>query len=223
MKSLDSINKSLEERFDPKLRTIGESEFQKYDKQKRKFTTSKFFHIKFSKSIPEETKIFLKKKLPGILDFPKKFGLEINHANHLILFKDQETYESEMGNPLPKNIILPASSIVKNKKLKTYEITIIIPKKLETAEVVVNITRNIFAKLYGKIFFNEQIIPLEFYKQSTQDKIQINPSIPEILDIVIGTNFQSKNLRLHCEKVAKNYSLNFLKQEAQIKKLLIKH
>ena len=59
MKSIDSIDKSFEERFDPKLHTIGESQLQNYDKQKEQLPPSKYFRIEFSTSIPENTKKFL--------------------------------------------------------------------------------------------------------------------------------------------------------------------
>ena len=58
MKSFDSIDKSFEERFDPKLRTIGESQLQNHDRQKEQIPPSKFFRIEYSASIPEETKLF---------------------------------------------------------------------------------------------------------------------------------------------------------------------
>ena len=51
MKSFDSNDKSFEERFDPKLRTIGESQLQKYDQEKEQTPTSKFFRLEFSLSL----------------------------------------------------------------------------------------------------------------------------------------------------------------------------
>ena len=64
MKSFDSIEKSLEERLDPKSRTIGESQLREYDQEKLQIPASKIFQIEFSKSIPEEIKSFLNKRLP---------------------------------------------------------------------------------------------------------------------------------------------------------------
>ena len=75
MKSIDNIEKSLDERFDEKLFTIRESHIKEFDLQKKPKKTSSFFHIEFSESIPENTKEFLKEKIPNILDFPSKFGL----------------------------------------------------------------------------------------------------------------------------------------------------
>ena len=63
MKSLDSIDKSFEERFDPKLRSIGATQLQNYDSQKEHIQPSKYFNIEFSTSIPEKTKFFLKGNL----------------------------------------------------------------------------------------------------------------------------------------------------------------
>ena len=162
MKSFDSNDKSFEERFDPKLRTIGDSQLQNHDQEKEQTPTSKIFRLEFSESIPLETKTFLSKKLPDILDFPGRLGLKINYASHLLRFIDQTTYETEIGSPLPKNIILPASRIDSFIDSRSFKVTIILPKKLETTEVIVNITRNVFSKLFGNIFFNEQILPLEF-------------------------------------------------------------
>ena len=70
MKSFDSIEKSLEERLDPKRRTIGESHLREHDQKKLQLPASKIFRIEFSKSVPEEIKSFLNERLPEILDFP---------------------------------------------------------------------------------------------------------------------------------------------------------
>ena len=112
MKSFNNIDKSFEDRFDPKFRTIGESQLQNYDQEKQQIPASKIFRIEFSASIPEETKIFLNRKLSGILNFPEKFGLQIPHVNHVLRFIDQETYESETDSPLPKNVTLDRKSVV---------------------------------------------------------------------------------------------------------------
>ena len=85
MKSFDSNDKSFEERFDPKLRTIGDSQLQNHDQEKEQTPTSKFFRLEFSESIPLETKTFLSVKLPDLLDFPGRIGLKINYASHLLL------------------------------------------------------------------------------------------------------------------------------------------
>jgi len=221
MKSFDSNDKSFEERFDPELRTIGDSQLQNHDQEKGQTPTSKFFRLEFSKSIPLETKTFLSEKLPDMLDFPGRLGLKINYASHLLRFIDQTTYETEIGSPLPKNVTLPASRIDSFIDSRSFKVTIILPKKLETAEVIVNITRNVFSKLFGNIFFNEQILPLEFYQQSVKGQKQITAAIPEILDLVKEFNFHSDSLEGHCESVAKSYRLSMEKEGDQIRKQLI--
>jgi len=221
MKSFDSIDKSFEERFDPKLRTIGESHLQNYDKQKELIPPSKYFRIEFSTSISEKTKNFLNGKLPGILDFSGKFGLQLPHAGHLLRFLDQQTYESEIGSALPKNVTLPASRLKVNNTTRSYEVTIILPGELNSAELIVNITRNLFSKLCGNIFFNEQILPLEFYRQSVNRQKQSSAAVPEILFMVEELNFPSKSLQAFCESVAKSYMLELKKEGAKIRKQLI--
>ena len=221
MKSLDSIDKSFEERFDPKLRSIGATQLQDYDSQKEHIPPSKFFRIEFSTSISEETKIFLKGKIPSILDFSEKFGLQIPHANHVLRFIDQQTYEGEIGTALPKTVTLPASRLKIINTARSYEVTIILPRELNTAELIVNITRNLFSKLCGNIFFNEQILPLEFYQHSAQGQKQVSAAIPEILLLVEELNVPSKSLQAFCESVAKSYRLDLKKEGAKIRKQLI--
>ena len=147
--------------------------------------------------------------------------MKINYVSHLLRFIDQTTYEAEIGSPLPKNVTLPASRIDSFIDSRSFKVTIILPKKLETAEVVVNITRNVFSKLFGNIFFNEQILPLEFYQQSVKGQKQITAAIPEILDLVKEFNFHSDSLEGHCESVAKSYRLSMEKEGDQIRKQLI--
>ncbi|SUZ87744.1 uncharacterized protein METZ01_LOCUS40598 [marine metagenome] len=221
MNSFGSNDKSFEERFDPKLRTIGETQFQKHDQNKEKTSTSHFFHIEFSASIPPETKSFLSGKLHDILDFPDRFNLRVHNASHLLRFIDQATYEAEIGSTLSKNVSLPASRIDNVTASRAYNVTIILPKKLDSAEIIVNITRNLFSKLFGNIFFNEQILPLEFYQQSAKGRKQITAEIPEILDLVEELNFHSNSLEGHCESVAKSYRLSMEKEGAKIRKQLL--
>ena len=221
MNSFGSNDKYFEERFDPKLRTIGETQFQKHDQNKKKTLTSHFFHIEFSAKIPPETKSFLSAKLHDILDFPDRFDLRVHNASHLLRFIDQATYEAEIGSTLSKNVSLPASRIDTITASRAYNVTIILPKKLDSAEIIVNITRNLFSKLFGNIFFNEQILPLEFYQQSAKGRKQITAEIPEILDLVEELNFHSNSLEGHCESVAKSYRLSMKKEGAKIRKQLL--
>jgi hypothetical protein len=160
-------------------------------------------------------------KLPGILDFSGKFGLQLPHAGHLLRFLDQQTYESEIGSALPKNVTLPASRLKVNNTTRSYEVTIILPGELNSAELIVNITRNLFSKLCGNIFFNEQILPLEFYRQSVNRQKQSSAAVPEILFMVEELNFPSKSLQAFCESVAKSYMLELKKEGVKIRKQLI--
>ncbi|MBC8259024.1 MAG: hypothetical protein H8E38_08405 [SAR324 cluster bacterium] len=222
MKSFDSNDKAFEERFDPQLRTIGESHLQKHDEDKVQPPSSSFFRLEFSKSIPAESKAFLQDSIPACIDFPGKFGLRIQNAGHILRFLDQHTYETEVGTALPSNVILPASRIENAAASKTYRVTIILPNKLDSAKVVVNITRNIYSKLFGNIFFKEQILPLEFYQQSLYGRKQISAAIPEILDLVEELNYSADSLKSHCESVAQSYRLSMEKQGAEIQQQLLK-
>jgi|LUMD01.1.fsa_nt_gb hypothetical protein len=221
MKSFDSIEKSLEERLDPKHRTIGEAQLQEHDQKKAHIPTSQLFRIEFSASVPEENKAFLSEKLPDMLDFPEKFGMDSAKAGHLLRFVDQPSYETEVGTALPKNVSLPASRIEIVKGSQIYKVMIILPDKLDTAEVIINITRNLFSKLYGNIFINEQILPMEFYQQNLKGKLQITAAAPEILDFVSELNFKSESLEKHCEIAASSYRLSMEKQGDEIRKQLI--
>ncbi len=221
MKSSVSIEKSFEERFDRKFYEIGESDLHNHDLHKETAPLSKYFRIKFSPSIPEETKIFLSNKLPTIIDFPKKFGLKIPLANHMLRFLDKESYEREIGYSLSKNIILPASRIKKIDKNRSYEVTIILPYELNSADLIVNITRNVFSKLCGNIFFNEQIKPLEFYREGVTHQKQFSATNQEILFIIEELNFSSKCLQAFCKVEAKSYLLDPEKELEKIQKQLI--
>ena len=217
MKSFDSIEKSIEERLDPNKRTIGESEFRKHDQKKNKFPASKIFQIEFSESVPEEIKSFLKERLQGIIDFPTKFGMNILPYGHLLRFVDKQTYESEVGTPLPKKISLPASKIKYISNSRSFKVMIILPEKIDTAEAIINITRNLFSKLYGKIFLHEKILSSDFYKQNFNQEQQITASIPEIIDLASDLNFHSDSLEKHCEYFAESYRLSMKKHRTEIR------
>ncbi|MEC8971810.1 MAG: hypothetical protein VYA75_01915, partial [SAR324 cluster bacterium] len=220
MKSFDSIEKSLEERLDPKRRTIGESQLREHDQKKQQLPASKIFRIEFSESVSEEIKSFLNERLPEILDFPGKFGMNIQSAGHLLRFVDKTAYEAEVGTPLPKNVSLPASRIKYISTSRTFKVMIIIPERLDTAEAIINITRNLFSKLYGNIFLNEKILPLEFYRQNLKGEQQISAAVPEILDLASELNLPSESLDKHCESIAESYRLSMEKQGTEIRRQL---
>ena len=220
MNSFDSIEKSLEERLDPKRRTIGESQLREHDQKKQQFPASKIFRIEFSESVSEEIKSFLNERLPDILDFPEKFGMNIQSAGHLLRFVDKTAYEAEVGTPLPKNVSLPASRIKYISTSRTFKVMIIIPERLDTAEAIINITRNLFSKLYGNIFLNEKILTLEFYRQNLKGEQQISAAVPEILDLASELNLPSESLDKHCESIAESYRLSMEKQGTEIRRQL---
>ena len=220
MNSFDSIEKSLEERLDPKRRTIGESQLREHDQKKQQFPASKIFRIEFSESVSEEIKSFLNERLPDILDFPEKFGMNIQSAGHLLRFVDKNAYEAEVGTPLPKNVSLPASRIKYISTSRTFKVMIIIPERLDTAEAIINITRNLFSKLYGNIFLNEKILPLEVYRQNLKGEQQISAAVPEILDLASELNLPSESLEKHCESISESYSLSMEKQGTEIRRQL---
>ena len=126
MKSFDSIEKSLEERLDPKRRTIVESQLREYDQKKLQIPASKIFQIEFSKSISEEIKSFLNERISKILDFPEKFGMKIRSSGHLLRIIDKTAYEAEVGSPLPKNVSLPASRIKFFSNSRSFKVVIIL-------------------------------------------------------------------------------------------------
>ena len=220
MNSFDSIEKSLDVRLDPKRRTIGESQLREHDQKKQQFPASKNFRIEFSESVSEEFKSFLNERLPDILDFPEKFGLNIQSTGHLLRFVDKTAYEAEVGTPLPKNVSLPASRIKYISTSRTFKVMIIIPERLDTAEAIINITRNLFSKLYGNIFLNEKILPLEFYRQNLKGEQQISAAVPEILDLASELNLPSESLDKHCESIAESYRLSMEKQGTEIRRQL---
>ena len=84
-----------------------------------------------------------------------------------------------------------------------------------------NSINTIFSKLSGSIFFNEKILPLEFYRYSVNNQKQSSAAIPEILSMVEELNFSSKSLQAFCENVAESYLLDHKKEGLKIRKQLI--
>jgi len=218
MKSFDSIEKTLEERLDPKKRSIEESQLREHDLNKLQLPASKIFRIEFAKSVPEKIKSFLNERLPEILDFPEKFDLNIQSVGHLLRFVDKTAYESEVGKLLPKNVSLPASRIKYISNSRSFKLLIILPEKLDTAESIINITRNLFSKLYGNIFFDEKIIVLEFYRQILNGYQEVTAAVPEILDLALELNLHSESLEKHCESIAESYKFSVEKQRTEIRR-----
>ncbi len=221
MKSFDSIENFLEERLDHKRRTISESTLKEYDRKKEQLNASKIFQIEFSESIPEEIKSYLCGKLKKILDFPEKYGMYINANEHLLRFVDKKSYEVEEGTNLAANVLLPASKIKYISTSRSFIVIIILPQIIDTAETVINITRNLFSKLYGNIFLNEKILPMEFYRQNSNLGQKTTAAIPEILDLASKLNLSSETFYNHCEKIAKSYRLTVEEKGNEIRKQLI--
>ena len=154
------------------------------------------------------------------MDFPEKFGMKIRSSGHLLQIVDKTAYEAEVGSPLPKNVSLPASRIKYFNNSRSFKVMIILPEKLDNAETIINITRNLFSKLYGNIFLDEKILPLEFYQQNLNGKQEVTAAVPEILDLAKELYLTSESLDKYCESIAESYRLSIEKQGAKIRKQL---
>ena len=97
---------------------------------------------------------------------------------------------------------------------------IILPEKLDTTETIINITRNLFSKLYGNIFLDEKILPLDFYKQNLHGEQEITAAVPEILNLAAELYLTSESLDKYCESIAESFRLSIEKQGAKIRKQL---
>ena len=86
MEPLNKIDKSLDERFDPKIRTIGESQFQNYNNDKVSTPLSEYFRIEYSKLITEEIRKYLHAQISNILDFSLRYGLTILPGIHTVSY-----------------------------------------------------------------------------------------------------------------------------------------
>ncbi len=221
MKSFESIEKFLEERLDPKRRTIKESMLKEHDDKKEQLNASKIFRVEFSESIPEETKFYLNAKLQKILDFPEKFGMNIHSKGHLLRFVDKNSYEAEVGTTLNKKVSLPASKIKYISSSRSFIVMIILPLNMNNSQAVINITRNLFSKLYGNIFLNEKILPLDFYQQNLNLGQKITAAVPEVLDLASKLDLCSESLDKHFKSIAKSYRLTMGKNGNEIRKQLL--
>ena len=155
-----------------------------------------------------------------MLDFPEKFGMKIRSSGHQLRIVDKTAYEEEVGSPLPKNVSLPASRIKFFSNSRSFKVLIILPEKLDTAETIINITRNLFSKLCGNIFLDEKILPIEFYQQNLNRKQEITAAVPEILNLATELYLTSESLDKHCESIAESDRLSIEKQGDEIRKQL---
>lgn len=202
----------FEERFKPAKPVFDEKTLKELN-QGRVFTSknAELRNLRFSEGLDPQTVHELKRLVRALLEYADLRGFRLRDANHPVFFTDIAGYEKESGTRLPENIPLPASRLDFLAVSKVYSITVILPEKLESSEVRINLTRSLFSKLFGEVHFLEHIQPLEFYRQQFNEELESSAGIPEILELLSTFEFPSERFQARLDKEASRFGFSLPK------------
>ncbi len=212
----------LTDRFSEFNRTLLEEQIQAHDLDKPSSNFDKQYllrQISFTPRIAPKLVAILKQLIPAILEFSARQGLVLRDQNHQIRFLDVASYEQETQRPIPPHVPLPASQLRFNPISRVYTVTIILPEKIQTNEEVINVTRTLFAKFMGDIYFNENILQHELYRVAhRQDDETLSVSLPDQIGAIAANEFSSSTFEGYCKAYAKKQRLHYKKQYTTIKR-----
>ncbi len=181
---IDSLE--IDQSFDNRERSGERSHVEKLLSEHQKDEISASFlkrQIHFYGNISKAVQDFLVRLILDVRDFATSQGLELQNPYHQIQFFDPQAYEERTGKAVSSKTPLPASKISLNPISKTYTVFVVLPRDVETPDELVNVTRTLFSRLFGDIYFHETLQPLEFYAQCLPND-DISTSIREKLEIL---------------------------------------
>jgi len=197
----------MDERFGRFNKEAWNSKIQAHDSTKLDAPVNPMQLLKrlsFSENLSWECIGFLKQLMPKILDSANSLGLKLRSADYLIVFQDRKAYEKETGAPLAARVPLPASRLDQDPTTRQYTITVILEEPLQSKDLLINLTRTLFSKLFGDIYLKEQILNHKFYKECASSTLkQLTAGSSEKLEVIGLVPFDSDALKNHCEPFSK--------------------
>jgi hypothetical protein len=148
----------LELRFDPKYKQIFQEQFSSPEAPpiERDYNIP----IEFSGSFDDKSKTILSNLVHRVFSNAQSQNLKLENTDPRVVFFSIETWKKKNRNQNELN--LPASMI--SWQAGYPAIQVIIPNRIESYEVMIKTVRLLFSKLFGTLYFNENIFSRKPFK-----------------------------------------------------------
>ncbi len=154
----------LELRFDPKYKQIFEEQFVESDTDiiQRDYSIP----LEFKGKIDDKTKSILSNLVGRVFSNAESQQLYLQNTNPQVIFFSKQAWAKT--NDDQNELNLPASMISWQAGYPV--IQVIIPNKIESYETVIKTVRLVFSKLFGTLYFNENILKRKPFKELSVKK-----------------------------------------------------
>lgn len=157
----------LDARFDPKYKTLFKEKIESFDKTA--VQTEVQIPIDFFGEFDNKTRQAVSNLVERVIKNSLFHNLKLRRTNPSIQFYTRLSWSAKHRSETKKSQInLPAATI--DRQQVNPLIQVIIPEKAESIETVIKIARLLFAKLFGKLYFDEHIPDKPVFKAILRDR-----------------------------------------------------
>lgn len=162
----------IEARFDPKYRQLFQDKISELEQQKQPRINQ--IPVRFRGEIDPKVEKAIRLLVDQIFAFANDYGLTLSPPQPEVVFFSLASWEKEANKKIVPDTPLPAS------RLQTIDniphVQIILPPKITSNEVVINTVRTLFSKLFGQLYFQENVPTRPPYNSeiSNEDSFQFD-------------------------------------------------
>ncbi len=158
----------LDSRFDPAFKVQFQNSFGNEGESavQRDFNIPIIFEGQFDPKV----KTALENMINAILNIAYDYELKISDSNPQVTFFTPNSWDTHQSKKENTALNLPASAI--EWKLGDPYIQIIVPKKIDTLEILIKTVRLLFSNLFGKVYLDELIKNGHLFKSTNSSSIE---------------------------------------------------
>ncbi|MBU3917213.1 hypothetical protein KKA14_16895 [bacterium] len=193
----------LEMRFDPKYKKIFQEKIESFNVSRTE--RSYDIPVEFSGRFDEKTRKVIQNLVNNVFLNAFEYDLKLKYTDPMIHFYTSQEWESQKGKSRNKTISLPASNII--WKENSPIIQLVIPEKISTGETAIKIVRLLLSKLFGKLFFDENVPAKKAFKLLPNQIEEKSFDRKEKAHFSRMLDCSSKSMLIEFEKISKRFSI----------------
>jgi len=180
----------VDARFDPEYKKAFLQELQNFDQSRK--TPHFNIPVRFKGQFDTKTQTAISNLINEVIKYADSHAIAINHSAVEINIFTPVSWVKSTQKPLSKKVNIPAAKI--QFKDGIHYISLIIPEKITNSEMVIKTIRLVCSKIFGDLFFNENIPSKPVYKEVFKQQDQYEFDIEEKVRFCRFLGFYPKHL-----------------------------
>ena len=165
----------VDARFDPEYKKAFLQELQNFDQSRE--TPHFNIPVRFKGQFDTKTQTAISNLINEVIKYADSHAVAINRSDVEIEIFTTTSWIKLTQKPLSKKVNIPAAKI--HFKDGIHVISLIIPEKITNSEMVIKTIRLVCSKVFGDLFFNENIPGKPVYKEVFKQQDQYEFDIEE--------------------------------------------